>query len=245
MGRADGLGLGPHLGRALGSVRVVALEIDPLDPLMQGQLAAALARPSAARLPRALDDRLKAALRGACPAQAGDDEWPADIRLVALVAQAGRQLGLEPAYSSEVLLSLRGRMAGLRVVSLETAAEQAQALRPRTAAELHASVAGALDDLASGATARLLDRTARIWEAGDMEELARYRQWCECARTPAERALLRRLLDERNPRLAARIAALHARGEPVLAAVGALHMVGPTSVPALLKARGFRVERVR
>jgi hypothetical protein len=56
--------------------------------------------------------------------------------------------------------------------------------------------------------------------------------------------LLRRLNDERNPNLAARIDALHARGQRVFAAVGALHMTGPRALPALLAQRGYRVERV-
>ena len=35
-----------------------------------------------------------------------------------------------------------------------------------------------------------------------------------------------------------------ATGKRVFAAVGALHMIGPTALPSLLAARGYRVERV-
>jgi uncharacterized protein YbaP (TraB family) len=52
-----------------------------------------------------------------------------------------------------------------------------------------------------------------------------------------------RLLDGRNPGLADAIERLHADGS-VFAAVGALHIVGPQGLPALLKARGFAVTRM-
>ena len=72
-----------------------------------------------------------------------------------------------------------------------------------------------------------------------------YERWCECAKTADDRALLAALNDERNPALAERIDALHREGQRVFAAVGALHMTGPQALPALLRARGFTVERVR
>ena len=55
---------------------------------------------------------------------------------------------------------------------------------------------------------------------------------------------MRRLNDERNPPLADGIEALHRQGRRIFAAVGALHMTGPQSLPRLLAARGFKVERV-
>jgi uncharacterized protein YbaP (TraB family) len=39
--------------------------------------------------------------------------------------------------------------------------------------------------------------------------------------------------------------AQHREGRRVFAAVGALHMVGPQSLPRLLERQGFRVERIR
>ncbi len=58
----------------------------------------------------------------------------------------------------------------------------------------------------------MLLRIARVWEQGRDDELARYEQWCDCADTEADRAALKRLLDDRNPALADRIDALHAPG---------------------------------
>jgi len=84
----------------------------------------------------------------------------------------------------------------------------------------------------------------QAWEAGDLETLAQYEQWCECAQTEDDRAAMRRLNDERNPLLADGIAARHKAGKRVFAAVGALHMTGQQALPLLLAQRGFKVERV-
>jgi hypothetical protein len=52
------------------------------------------------------------------------------------------------------------------------------------------------------------------------------------------------MIDQRNPALAAAIDALHSDGRQVFAAVGALHMVGPLGLPALMAQRGYAVQRV-
>ena len=52
------------------------------------------------------------------------------------------------------------------------------------------------------------------------------------------------LLDQRNPALAERIGGLLTSRDRIFAAIGILHLVGPTSVPALLQQRGFKVERI-
>ncbi|HYN59292.1 MAG TPA: TraB/GumN family protein, partial [Rubrivivax sp.] len=74
--------------------------------------------------------------------------------------------------------------------------------------------------------------------------LERYASWCECADSEDQRALLRRLNDDRNAHLADGIDALHAQGHRVFAAVGALHMTGPQALPRLLAQRGYSVQRV-
>ena len=57
-------------------------------------------------------------------------------------------------------------------------------------------------------------------------------------------ALARRLLDERNRRMATRVEAELAAGGVVFVVVGAAHLVGEASLTRLLEARGHRVERL-
>jgi hypothetical protein len=85
---------------------------------------------------------------------------------------------------------------------------------------------------------------ADVWARSDADKLARYSEWCDCLRTPAEQRLIKRLLDDRNPGLADGIERLHAGGKGVFAAVGALHMIGPQGLPTLMASRGFVVTPV-
>ena len=105
-------------------------------------------------------------------------------------------------------------------------------------------VGSALTEMETGRARPALRRMAQVWADGDLATLTQYASWCDCVKTAADRAALARLLDDRNPGLADGIAALHARGQRVFAAVGSLHMTGPLGLPALLAQRGFEVEVV-
>jgi hypothetical protein len=71
-----------------------------------------------------------------------------------------------------------------------------------------------------------------------------YASWCECQDTPQQRADFVKLIDDRNLVMADKITRLHAEGGKLFVAVGSLHMIGRVGLPALLAARGFKVERV-
>ena len=130
------------------------------------------------------------------------------------------------------------------VLSLETPELQMQALLPTTDSDALELIARTLKDLEDGKTRRMMGRMATAWETGNLEELANYEQWCDCIKDDADRAFYKRINDGRNPHLADRIAAVHAEGKKVFAAVGALHMTGDKALPKLMAERGFKVERV-
>jgi uncharacterized protein YbaP (TraB family) len=132
----------------------------------------------------------------------------------------------------------------VRIVALESVEQQVGALLPADAAQLQHLLEQGLEPLERGRASPLLRRLAEAWAAGDLDKLERYADWCECADTAEQRAWLRQLNDERNAHLAAGIDTLHAGGQSVLAAVGALHMTGPQALPGLLQQRGYRVQRV-
>jgi uncharacterized protein YbaP (TraB family) len=56
--------------------------------------------------------------------------------------------------------------------------------------------------------------------------------------------MMKRLLEDRNPKLADRIEALHESGKNVFAAVGTLHMFGSNGLPTLLKIHGYHIELI-
>jgi uncharacterized protein YbaP (TraB family) len=248
VGRLDWLVPGPKVAAALRDAQTVALEIDPTDPALQQEMAAAgaahAAGEAAAALAPPLQRRLAAQIAAAClpPAQLAQ-QHPV-MQVVTLTVLAARREGLDPAYAQEFMLAGYARAAQKPIVSLETAALQIDSLMPDSAEEAEHQVEAMLDQLESPAAAQILQHLSRAWENGRLDELEDYESWCQCAQSDEDRAFLRRIIDDRNPHLAERIAAEHDQGRRVFAAVGALHMTGPLALPALLARAGFVVQRI-
>ena len=235
---------GPKTRAALAATDTIALEIDGLDADMQQRMTQNEPVPGAPPLADALQQRLLRLARAECLPESMLTALAPELQVAALTTLIGRREGIDPAYGIDLLLASMGRAAKRTVVSLESPELQLKTLRassPAAAAEL---VATALDELESGRALRTLLRVAQIWADGDWEALAAYESWCDCVNTATDRAEMARLLDERNPGMADGIAALHASGKNVFAAVGSLHMIGPTGLPALMAQRGYRVERI-
>jgi uncharacterized protein len=248
VGKLDWVMPGPRIRAALMAADTIALEIDPLDPEMAARMASA-SRNAAPALPLAapLAERLARRLDIAClpaPARPGIDAMHPLLQAVTLAILEARWEGLEAGYGLEFALSGFGRAQQRRMVSLETPESQFAALMPKDADEMAKAIGDTLDQLDKGDTRRTIARLAQAWARGDLAELEQYERWCACVQDEAERKLLARMVDERNPLLAERIETLHREGRKVFAGVGALHMVGAQALPRLLRARGFTVERV-
>jgi uncharacterized protein len=232
---------GPRTEQALRASDTLALELDPTDPrlqtaVMETALPPPLGTERVARLQRAIERACLSALAlvGLHPV----------LQIATLTVLESRWHGLVPDYAAEILLVARARRTRQRIVALETAQLQKDALIPNDPVQVLALVDDGLQQVENQTTRRVLGRLIAAWERGDLAALESYPQWCECADSEAEQAQMQRLNDARNPALARRIEQLHARGRRVFAAVGALHMTGPRALPRLLAARGFQVERV-
>jgi uncharacterized protein len=235
---------GPAVQRALAASETVALELDMLDPQIQQRMGSAASAAPAQPIGEELAARLKRQVAAACIDAAALARFSPLMQVMTLSVLAARSDGLDPAYGIDAFLAGFARGAGKKVVSLETPESQMQALQGSDAAQTGAFVLQALEDLEAGRTAPRLVEVARVWADSDLDKLANYAQWCECMDKPEDRALYQRLLEGRNPALAGRIMQLHGSSQGVFAAVGALHMTGPLALPALLRERGFQVERV-
>jgi len=236
---------GPTVTAALKSSDTIALELDMLDPDIGQRLTRGIAAtPGAAPLPEALQRRLKRQAEAECvPAQALAALSP-EMQIATLESLTARRDGLDPSYGIDIVLSGWARAARKTVVSLETPELQLATLALPTPGETAEFIDSALTEMEAGRAAPALMRIAQVWADGDLAMLSRYESWCDCIKTPVDRAALTRLLDDRNPALADAVAALHTRGQRVFAAVGSLHMIGPLGLPALLAQRGFEVEPV-
>jgi uncharacterized protein len=236
---------GPQVRSALQATRTVAVELDITDPALAKQLSAPPKGGTMPVLPPALRERLDKQAAASCiPKDALATLHPV-MQAITYTVLAGRWDGLDPSWGQELVLIGVARGGGRPVVSLETAELQTSALIPDEPDAALKMIDQTLTQLERNRVRPVLTRVASVWESGDLQQLSSYEQWCDCANTAEERAALDRVLHQRNPGLADRIADTHAKGEPVFAAVGALHMVGPQALPRLLEERGFKVERVR
>jgi uncharacterized protein YbaP (TraB family) len=245
VGRGEWMVPGPLTARALRESDAVALELDLLDPAVLAAMTAP-ADPAIAR--RVLQGprlaRMQAAMaKGCAPAALLQTQRPF-MQAVTLTMLEARREGLYAEMAVEAVLAAAARQMGKPLIGLETAQVQLDALMPRNDAEESEMVDSILDELASGGARNQVSKLADVWARGDEAALANYEQWCGCVNTATDRELLKRLLQDRNPGLAGRIAQLHKGGQRLFAAVGALHTVGDGSVVQLLKAQGFTVTRV-
>ncbi|MBA3592916.1 MAG: TraB/GumN family protein [Polaromonas sp.] len=244
VGRAAWMAPGPLTKQALRDSDLIGMELDPLDPAV-GEAMAAISRQPARALPPVLQARLLARWQAECLKPDALKTGAPEMHAYTLMLAAGQREGLHATYGTEVLLSVLARSMARPVVPLESVTIQLQALLAKDDAEAQAMVRDVLDDMEKGRLRMVLLRTTLAWERADLADLENYAQWCECFNTDMDRVLMKRLLDDRNPALAARIDDMHRSGSRVFAGVGALHMVGPGGLPALMAARGYRVERLR
>lgn len=243
VGRAEWIYPGPTLFAALINSPTVALELDITDP--------AVAQAMTQLPPGVADQPLNAKQRRRLQIQAAAACIPMEqlngfhpvMQVTGVSASINRRQGLDPMWAQEVMLAGIARSMGKQVASLETPAVQLAALLPTDPAELQREIEEGLDQLEDGRASRLLNRLVHDWEVGDLADIASYSQWCECLSDAADKAAMRRLLDDRNPAIADGIAQLHEKGS-VFAAVGAMHMTGAQALPLLLQRKGFVVTPV-
>lgn len=235
---------GPRVAKALRASQVLAMELDVSNPRVQQQMAA-LVRSDG---PSSLSAEAQAQLREAAKALCVDWDTLGPLRpefqLTTLLMTLARYEDLDAGFGSEVALAAVAPHLGLPTRSLETGTEQVAALSAASSAELAEWVQTGVNDLRTDKARRQLRKLSRVWADSDIQRLERYPHWCECEGTAAERAVLDRVVKQRNVTLAERIDALIRQEGPAFVAVGALHMVGSHGLPALLKARGFTVKQV-
>ena len=242
--RLDWMFPGPRVAQALRASNTIALELDLLDPDVQRRMAEVVAATARHDLPEPLKLRLARLVQAECVSSETFGGLDPEMQIATLSALAARRDGLDPAYGIDLFLAGYGHSAGKTIVSLETPELQINAMRMPSVQAMIASIESGLTELEAGRTRPTLNRIAGVWAAADHAELARYDHWCDCRNNAADRAAMKRMLDDRNPALAKAIDALHEGGAQVFAAVGSLHMVGPLGLPKLLAQRGYRVERV-
>jgi uncharacterized protein YbaP (TraB family) len=248
--RFDWVMPGPTVKAALQQSDTIALEINLLDTeALKGAMASRQAEPAAKAklLSGERGERMARQMALACATdelQARLGRVQPILQAIALTTLAGRADGFYPEFGIDIFLSAFGRAGNKPVVALETIADQVKLLSGNSPGREAEQVDHLLGQLESGQARRQLLELAEAWARSDEGKLTHYADWCDCLQSAAAQRQWKRLVDDRNPGIADGIERLHASGKRVFGAVGALHMVGPHSVPGLLAQRGFMVTSV-
>ncbi|MGZ5858670.1 MAG: TraB/GumN family protein, partial [Burkholderiaceae bacterium] len=101
-----------------------------------------------------------------------------------------------------------------------------------------------LDEIKDGKARKETDDLADAWSKANAKELTRLMNETLSEKTVSAGFTQHVLLDQRNPGMATRIEGLLKHDKVTFVGVGLLHLIGDKGVPALLRQRGYAVERV-
>jgi uncharacterized protein YbaP (TraB family) len=248
-GKADYYPLEPRIGSALAAAPTLVLEVDvTADPAKMGAAFAehamfAAGSPGYASLPAARRARIEATLtkQGVDPAAVARLKPAMLVMMLALGDVA--KLGYDPALGVD--LHLAGLVRGkARIAELESAQYQAALVGRLPLAMQWDLLEETLANMASGRQLREARAMFAAWERADRQALDALAQRVETDNSLAGKFMREVMLGERNGPMADKLAALLARENNAVAAVGLLHLLGKQGIPELLKRRGLQVERV-
>jgi uncharacterized protein YbaP (TraB family) len=241
--------LEPRIGKALAAAPTLALEVDATgDP---GAVAAAFrehglftaASPGYAGLAAERRRRLEAALKrqGVDPAAVVQMKPWMLATMLAVVDLA--KLGYDPALGVDAHLAglARGKT---RIAELESAQYQAALLDRLPIETQWRLLEETLEHMASGRQLREARALFTAWERADIKALDGIAQRIDSDDSISGKFVREVVLAERNGPMADKLAALLARENNAVAAVGLLHLLGKRGIPELLRQRGLQVERV-
>lgn len=244
IGRMEWAFPGPKLMSALMSTGVLAIEVDITAPDTRQEMMAAMAAAPQLTLADADRARLARLAESECLPPGALDALHPVMQAISYSSLIGRRDGLHADFAQEFMLMGFAKAANRPVISLESIGLQMDVLIPDDAATARTAFDESLKELEAPDARSKLQHTAKVWERGDLEAMDTIEEACQCRPTAQQRDFYLALNDGRNPGLARRIAEEHAKGVPVLAAVGFLHMTGDKAIPKLLAEMGFEVTRV-
>ena len=188
------------------------------------------------RLPDDLKPRYDAMVKASNLPLANLDRMKSWFAAISLVQLEMLMAGIDPAAGVDVRLISEARAAGKTLRGLETPRGQLELFNGLPEPEQRLLLASAIGDVGQSKTAML--GLIEAWSAGDVDRLRK--DFDDSGLSPE---LEKRLFRDRNAAWAEFVSRLDGR-QRVFMAVGAAHLAGPDSLIAMLKARGFTVERV-
>jgi uncharacterized protein YbaP (TraB family) len=164
--------------------------------------------------------------------------WMASL---SLAATSLLKLGYTEEYGQDSFFLTLAKQKSLPIAELETPQEQVSLFTSMSPEEQDLYFKATLIEI--NAPVHPVTRYMNYWIQGDAE--AFYAAISEeYQENPELVVIMKRLIDDRNVSLAARLAAFFERdGVNSFAVIGAAHLVGPNGIPTLLEKAGFKVTR--
>ena len=239
--------LEPRISAALAEASAVALEIDPLaDPAALARAVAThtMRDASTGAAPAGLQPRLDKALRAAYvdPAMVANLK-PWLIASVLTINEFALQGG-RAELSVDLHLATQAHERKIPVIELESITAQFAMFNSMNPAQQWEFLDDTVSMLESGREKDEVVQIMRAWSRADRTALDAIAAEAEQDTSVSGKFVQKVLLEARNGPMADKLAALLAKQDKVVAAVGVLHLVGKLSVPAQLRARGITVERI-
>lgn len=152
-----------------------------------------------------------------------------------------RQSGFDGGYATDGFLIGLAKGLDKPVAELESTDEQLGLFDSMPRADQIAFLDEVLQSMENGKLAADTRALVSAWLAGDADALGRLAGESLDENPRSGPWMQQKLFTERNYRMAERIERLLADGQSPFVAVGALHLVGPDGLPALLAGRGYHV----
>ena len=242
--------LEPRIAKAVAGASTLALEIDlARDPAAMSEALKkhGMLAPGPTlyqRMTPELAARLRKELArvGFDPAMVANMQpWLAATLLT--LGEFGAQ-GYRPHLAVDLHLAELARERGVPVTELETIDSQLSLFSSVSEAEQLRFLEEAVLLSEQGKQASEAREAVEAWATANQAGLDAIARRIEEDQTSGGRFMREVVLNQRNVTMADKLARLLAQKNNSVAAVGVLHLVGKTSVPALLRARGMAVERV-
>jgi hypothetical protein len=250
-GRPDFYPLEPRIRQALAAAPTLALEIDAgRDP---AAMAAALQQygmfPAGQAGLAGLAPQRRARIEAALKGQGIDPAAVAQLKpwmiVMTLAVIDAARMGYDPRLGVDAHLAQQARASGAtRIAELESIGYQAALLDRLGIEDQWKLLEETLENAASGRQLREARELFDAYERADGAALERIAQRIDEDDSLSGRFTRELLMDERNGPMADKVAALLAREDKAVVAVGLLHLVGQRGVPELLRKRGIKVERI-
>lgn len=248
MGLPEFFPLDDSVTRALAASSTLALEIDPT--VQTAEMTAAMQRTAlstpamAATMPPALAPRLARQLEALGMPPTLSTQLKPWMLVMTLTTVEYAKLGYRPDLGIDTQLAQLAHSRNIKVIGLETIAGQLDLFDRLPVADQWTILDETLASLDSGEAAQEVQSVTNGWARADRAALDALARQYEQDERLSSRILQRRFLTERNGPMADKLDVLLKRESNTMAAVGLMHLIGKDSLPALLRAKGLRVEQL-